>query len=86
MGIDLPDFNAWKEEAEERLKSGEDFGLDWDATRTPQEIIENIGLEFEEHKFHTEDRYIITTWRVYNSTNRNGIPILLHHASFTNAH
>ena len=51
------------------MKSGKDFGLDEDATRTPKETILNLGLEFEEHTFHTKDRYILTTWRVYNLTN-----------------
>ena len=36
-------------ELDHRLKSGKDFGFDKDCLRTPKEIVENLGLEFEEH-------------------------------------
>ena len=43
-----------------------------------QQITEENGFKFEEHKVTTEDGYILTMHRIPNE-NKNAIPILLQH-------
>ena len=82
-GLEIPRY----EELLKRVEDGEaaPWNLDKDVFRTPNEVVEAHGLTLEYHKVHTEDRYINTHWRVFNSSHVNRKPIILQHGLLDDA-
>ena len=76
-GIDFPEYEDLMERIEQR--NLDTSKLDPEAKETPEKIVTDLGLEFVEHQFHTKDKYIITTWQIWNKTNHNKLPIILNH-------
>ena len=73
-GYKIPDYDEVVRKIQEKEFDGI---LDPEVFKTPQEMIESHGLVFETHKIHTEDRYILTAWRVYDRNNNNHKPVIL---------
>lgn len=53
-------------------------GIDTDIFKHPLNIIRKIGLEPEVHEIVTEDKYILTAWRIKNNkVPRKKKPVLI---------
>lgn len=61
-----------------------DAATDPDSKRTPKELIEAYGYNYEEHSVTTDDYYVLQMWRVNKgSTSMMKKPVFLQHGLFS---